>query len=183
MQSRQILNPSMQVLDHSPQQLVILDGARLYSYGGTPSAKSLVIQPLIFFGVASAFVFFASSVLWPALILGAIAAALPFAGILIVRGFGGGRYATYTFDQQAGTLTCSTPAIFPGRPSKTIRYPLSRILSVEPVTKDNDDPPPASWLSIEVRMADETLCLYPGHDQQVQSAMTYLIRNFLGLVA
>lgn len=173
----------MKVLENSAGQLVILDGARFYSYGGTPSAKNLVIQPLICFGMASAFIFFASSALWPALVFGAIAAALPFTGILIVRGSGGGRYATYTFDQQADTLTCSTPAIFPGRPPKTTRYTLSRILSVEPVTKDNDDPPPVSWLSIELRMADETLCLYPGHSQQVQDAMTYLIRDFLGLVA
>ncbi|MGP1383138.1 MAG: hypothetical protein ACTS2F_06220, partial [Thainema sp.] len=136
MNNNHTLNPSMKVLEHSAFRLAILDGAKVYSYGTIPSAKNLIVQPLIAFAVCTLIIFFLSgSSIKPALILGAFPAVLLFIGLFLVRAYGGGRYSTYVFDKQAETLTCSTPAIFPYYPPKAIRYRLNDIVAVESVTE------------------------------------------------
>lgn len=180
MRSNQALNPNMQVLEHSASKLVLLDGARGYGYGTIPSSKNLILQPLIAFIVCSSSIFLATgSFVWQGFLAGIAIAAFPFAGILLVRIYGNGRYSTYTFDKSSGILTASTPAIFPYRPPKIVQHQLNQIVAVEPVTKDNDEPPPTHWRSIELRMKAKKIVLYPGHDEQIQERMTNLIRRFL----
>jgi hypothetical protein len=185
MKNDHILNPSMQVLEHSALKLVLLDGAMVYSQGTIPSANNLIIQPLITFTVCTTVVFLFSGFsisgfsIRLALILGMITAALPFVGLLLTRIYGGGRYTIYIFDKQAGTLTCSKPAIFPYRLPKVVRYRLNSIVAVESVRKVNDDPPPVYWRSIELQMQDKTIKLYPGLDEAVQKHMVDLIHDFL----
>ncbi|MBM0745693.1 hypothetical protein JOY44_30215 (plasmid) [Phormidium sp. CLA17] len=180
MKNNHTLNPSMKVLEHSALRLILLDGAMVYGYGLIPSANNLIIQPLITFAVCTLVVFlFPGSSIRLALTLGSITAALPFVGLLLVRVYGGGRYPTYTFDKQAGILTCSTPAIFPYRPPKVILYKLDSIVAVESVTEANDDPPPVYWRSIELRVQDKVIKLYPGLDEAVQERMVDLLHNFI----
>lgn len=180
MKTRQDLNPHMKVLKHTPSELVLLDGAKSYSYGAAPSAKNLIIQPLFAFIACSLSIFIISgSFVWQGFIVGTAIAAFPFVGLLLTRIYGGGRHSTYTFNKQSGILTCSTPAIFPYQSPKIVQYPLNQILDVEAITKDNDDPPPIVWRSIELRMRNTTIILYPGHDEQIQNQMIQLIRNFL----
>ncbi|WP_448571409.1 hypothetical protein [Trichothermofontia sp.] len=174
----------MEVLEHSASRLVILDGAMVYSYGNIPSANSLIIQPLIIFTVCTLVVsFFPGASIKLAFILGSITAALPCIGLLLVRIYGGGRYPTYVFDQQVGTLTCSTPAVFPSRPPKVTRYSLNDIVAVKSVTEANDDPPPIYWRKIQLKMRlDIDLELHPGHDEpEKQQEMVTVLRSFLNL--
>lgn len=170
----------MKVLEHSAFRLVLLDGAIVYSYGTVPSASNLIIQPLIVFIICTFVVsWFPGSSIRLALILGSMMAALPFISLLLVRAYGGGRYSMYSFDKQTGTLTCSKPAVFPYCPPTVTHYNLDKIIAVEPVTYVNDDPPPAYWRFIELRMVDKTIKLHPGLDQGTQEHMTDLICNFI----
>lgn len=152
----------------------------VYSYGTTPSANNLVIGPLLTFCVGAVVFFFVSGYsISLALSLGMIAAALPFSGLLLARIYGGGRYPLYTLDKRIGTLVCSIPAIFPLRHPKVIEYRLDEIVSIESVTRANDEPPPLHWRSIELRMQDETIKIYPGFDEATQKYMLALLHSFM----
>jgi hypothetical protein len=170
----------MKVLKHTEVELVIFNGEYGYSEGTIPSAKNLIIQPLIAFIVIFGITMLVnSSNVWECFIFGIMIAAFPFTGILLIRIYGGGRQSTYTFDKNLRTLKCSTPAIFPYCPNKITCYSLNEILSVEPLIDNNDDPPPRYWRSIVVSMTGKKLRLYPGDNEQIQEDMTNLIRGFL----
>lgn len=173
-------NSAMQVLEHSPFKLVILDGEMGFGLGTPPTAENLFIAPLILLGICGTVTFWFTGSIRQALINGLLIAAVPFIGILLIRIYGGGRLSTYTFDKRSHTLTCSTPAIFPYRAPKLRTYSLNDIIAVESVTDTNDEPPPLYWRSIHLKMSTKTLKLYPGHEKEkLQETMYKLIRDFL----